>query len=463
MKKTKYIKYNRTRREEFQIRTCIVEEDGKQYVEKTALNEQAVSHIRSMKEKYDRLTDQSPLGVALVTLDQEGRTARFPFLKGETMAEILGRKIKEERVPVEELKKAMELVLEVREGFLRPFELTDEFTAVFGRYTNSDGETEAGAAGISAGESTVEQDEAFAASNVDCLFENIMVTEDGPCCLDYEWVFFFPIPVRFIRYRMLYYFYEQYRSLLGETTLPEFMVNFGIRPEMIPVYGEMEHHFQEYVHGENQKIYLTNYMHDVQIIPEDMNEVKRAVEKQREWVKQLHLEIEEKDLSIRKQIELKRLTDNHVTNLEVMIGNLRQDNENMAQTIAVLNRHEAIIFKVKRKLGEKFNQKFPKGTRKRKILGYVKNTFRHPVESFHLYTTPEGRNLIEGDMKIGEGYRIHGKLRFKEENEPMVSIVIPVYNQIDYTYVCLASILEHTTDVSYEVIIADDVSTDATM
>ena len=81
MKKTKYIKYNRTRREEFQIRTCIVEEDGKQYVEKTALNEQAVSHIRSMKEKYDRLTDQSPLGVALVTLDQEGRTARFPFLK----------------------------------------------------------------------------------------------------------------------------------------------------------------------------------------------------------------------------------------------------------------------------------------------------------------------------------------------------------------------------------------------
>ena len=80
MKKTKYIKYNRTRREEFQIRTCIVEEDGKQYVEKTALNEQAVSHIRSMKEKYDRLTDQSPLGVALVTLDQEGRTARFPFL-----------------------------------------------------------------------------------------------------------------------------------------------------------------------------------------------------------------------------------------------------------------------------------------------------------------------------------------------------------------------------------------------
>ena len=89
------------------------------------------------------------------------------------MAEILGRKIKEERVPVEELKKAMELVLEVRQGFLRPFELTDEFTAVFGRYTNSDGETEAGAAGLLAGELTAEQDEAFVASNEMCIRDRL--------------------------------------------------------------------------------------------------------------------------------------------------------------------------------------------------------------------------------------------------------------------------------------------------
>ena len=45
---------------------------------------------------------------------------------------------------------------------------------------------------------------------------------------------------------------------------------------------------------------------------------------------------------------------------------------------------------------------------------------------------------------------------------PQVSIVIPCYNQVHYTYVCLRSILEFTKDVTYEVIIADDVSTDAT-
>lgn len=45
---------------------------------------------------------------------------------------------------------------------------------------------------------------------------------------------------------------------------------------------------------------------------------------------------------------------------------------------------------------------------------------------------------------------------------PLVSIIIPCYNQVHYTYACLQSILEFTKDVTYEVIIADDVSTDAT-
>ncbi|MFR5731055.1 MAG: glycosyltransferase family 2 protein [Clostridium sp.] len=86
----------------------------------------------------------------------------------------------------------------------------------------------------------------------------------------------------------------------------------------------------------------------------------------------------------------------------------------------------------------------------------------HPLRSMKLYSTPEGRNLRDGDFNIGEIYREHGRLKFEQVENPTVSIIIPVYNQIHYTYACLLSILEHTKDVSYEVIIADDVSTDAT-
>lgn len=54
------------------------------------------------------------------------------------------------------------------------------------------------------------------------------------------------------------------------------------------------------------------------------------------------------------------------------------------------------------------------------------------------------------------------KLVFTKYACPRVSIVIPVYNQFTYTYNCLKSILENSGDVSYEIIIADDVSNDLT-
>ncbi len=52
------------------------------------------------------------------------------------------------------------------------------------------------------------------------------------------------------------------------------------------------------------------------------------------------------------------------------------------------------------------------------------------------------------------------KLTFKTWEKPMVSIIIPVYNQFGYTYNCLRSISEHSGDIPYEVIVADDCSTD---
>lgn len=48
------------------------------------------------------------------------------------------------------------------------------------------------------------------------------------------------------------------------------------------------------------------------------------------------------------------------------------------------------------------------------------------------------------------------------EDSPEVSIVVPVYNKMLYTYTCLASIAENTSDVRYEVVVVDDNSSDDT-
>lgn len=55
------------------------------------------------------------------------------------------------------------------------------------------------------------------------------------------------------------------------------------------------------------------------------------------------------------------------------------------------------------------------------------------------------------------------EMRFDDPQDPLVSIVIPVYNQFAFTYNCLYSILQNTQRVSYEIIIADDHSDDMTV
>ena len=45
---------------------------------------------------------------------------------------------------------------------------------------------------------------------------------------------------------------------------------------------------------------------------------------------------------------------------------------------------------------------------------------------------------------------------------PVVSVVIPVFNQIDYTLNCLKSISENRPNIPFEVIVVDDCSSDKT-
>ena len=440
-----YVKYNRTRRERFQIRTVIT--GPARQVEKEALREEGTDHIRAFEKTSRELNRQHDnLKFAWPDISGDGKRARFPYIEGETLSERLGRAIRDGQGPVETVRQAMDMVLQVRPECRKEFSVTEGFTEVFGDLPKR----------RPAGWESLE------VSNIDMLFENILLSGEDRYCLDYEWVFLFPVPAEYIRYRILFYFFRQYRSLLTDYNSPEaWLKEFGITRDLAELYQNMEKHFQDYVHGENQKIYLENYYVKAKTVKE-LSRVDGELERTRERLEQLRMQLGERDLTIRKMTEVQRLTQNHVTNLEIMIGDLRHEIGEMGKTLTYLNRHEAVVFKIRRKLGEKFNQKYPRGSRERKQMSYLKEYVLHPVRSARFYGSEEGRNLREGDFAIGSEYREHGRLVFPVEEAPEVSIIIPVYNQIHYTYVCLVSILEHTKDVSYEVIIADDVSTDAT-
>ncbi|MGN0158008.1 MAG: glycosyltransferase [Brotaphodocola sp.] len=445
-----FIKYNKTRKEQFQIMTVIGTRAGKRYVEKAALSLDGMAHIWSFKEKYEKLTSQHRILKVAAPEFCEGKNAViFPYLEGQTWAEKLGEEIRNGAVPLDALKSAMNQIFDIKPEFCSPFAVSDEFVEIFGT-------------GLEEADFTVfNEDISCAAGNIDALFENMILTKDGIYCLDYEWVFLFPIPEHFVKYRILYYFYEQYSSILTNISLEKMLGAFDITPEMTAVYEKMEASFQNYVHGANQQLYLENYMVYSKGVKE-IRQVESDLARARERIEQMKIHTREKDVTIRKITEVQRLTNNHVTNLETIIRDLRHEIDEMGKTLTYLNGHEALIFKARRKLGEQFNKKYPRGSVERKKLKYKKECLMHPIRSMKLYSTEEGRNLRNGDFEIGDIYREHGKLHFEKVENPMVSIVIPVYNQIHYTYACLLSILEHTKDVTYEVIIADDVSTDAT-
>lgn len=458
--KTIFTKYNRTRKGKFQIRTSILEEKGTRYVEKAALGSQGSWHILSFQKKYGQLQEFNPsVRVLEPDISRDGMTVRFSFLRGETLAERLGREIREGKAPVEAIEAAMKVLFGVPEDQIMPFAVTPEFTEVFGEIPDI-------------------SDSSYRVSNIDGLFENLMVVEgedgreDGLYCLDYEWVFDFPVPAHFVQYRNLAYFYYKYENLLDYEGLEGFLKEFSVSGEMASVYASMERAFQSYVHGDGNQGYLAGYSQKVTTL-EELRQADQGLARAKDRINQLQAEVEEKNLQIRKEQEVQRLTNNHVANLEVMIRDLRHEIDELGKLATYLNGHEALIFKLRRKLGNGVNRVFPKGTRKRKILNYCFNTVKHPVRYGRMYAAKEGRNLINGDFEIGEDYLKYGRLRFPQVpgqgkegpggwEGPMVSIVIPCYNQVHYTYACLQSILEFTKDVTYEVIIADDVSTDAT-
>ena len=98
----------------------------------------------------------------------------------------------------------------------------------------------------------------------------------------------------------------------------------------------------------------------------------------------------------------------------------------------------------------------PVGSRRRNAVGKIYRFVRHPVKEISQGKAP--RTEIRSSEKLSD----YAPLVFPTFEKPRVSIIIPVYNQFGYTYNCLKSILENTKDVSYEVIIGNDCSTDLT-
>lgn len=201
---------------------------------------------------------------------------------------------------------------------------------------------------------------------------------------------------------------------------------------------------------------------------------------------------------------------------EQEIEHLQQTAADMQQTIRNKEGHIELLLEVEREYErEKKSRTYrtalafrkisifflPAGSRRRFFCRLLAKSVRHPVRMVRMINPRRVRNCFtilrtEGTesasrhLKLVEEFERSGSvdaameklditqtaenwkqaltladyapLLFHLPSEPLVSIVIPIYNQFDYTYHCLESILRHSGNISYEILLADDCSTDLT-
>lgn len=127
----------------------------------------------------------------------------------------------------------------------------------------------------------------------------------------------------------------------------------------------------------------------------------------------------------------------------------------------------------------------PAPRKRQQVLAMARYTLKHPVSSVRSMSLPRVRKIFKTvtsteaqDLETWVAARFpeaedistvvevapapDAPLIFPASKKPVVSIVIPVYNEWVITHRCLWSILQHT-EGEYEVIVADDCSTDETV
>ena len=231
---TIYAKFSNERNPKFSIRTEIGENNtGTRYVQKLPADQTASGHVKKLEKISRELTTfYGREGLELNSCHAEKDGVRLEYLEGETLEERLDELLEEGKL--EELEKLFFMYIKkiqhIHDGEL--FFKTPEFVEVFGDVPVS------------------ETCRCSGMSNIDLVPANILIEKDRVSVIDYEWTFRFPIPCKYILYRMIHYYLESdgKRRILKDL---DFYGKAGITDEEMKIFAEMEQNFQKYMEGDH--------------------------------------------------------------------------------------------------------------------------------------------------------------------------------------------------------------------
>ena len=238
-----YVKYSNQRSPKYQIRTEILQNEYKEKkVRKIPLTIEAKKHIVHIKESYDLLKkfyNENDLYIPTCTLSNDA--IEMEYIEGESLSQLL-----ESYYNNGEIEKVYELLKEykakVTTGKLTSLEVTPKLQEIFGNIE------------------CYKEQQALSISDIDLTFDNIIISNNQWCVIDYEWTFDFKIPVDFILYRAIvnYEVTTSERSkMVNELKIYEYL---GLSKETVYQCQKMDEAFQQYVRGKVSILEQLNYL-----------------------------------------------------------------------------------------------------------------------------------------------------------------------------------------------------------
>lgn len=236
MDKLLYSKFSTERAKEYAISTSIYKRiDGTKYVQKKPIYKEGEGHVHSCKKYFEHLREQyKDTNLSINKAEEKGDSVCFEFVTGSTYEEYVDSCLfkngpESAKMAISEyFQKYINIVEEI------PFQLTSRFKEVFGDYPEN--------------RETI----SFKVTDVDMVMSNI-ICGDEDVLIDYEWTFDFPIPVDYLKYRIIHYYVatSEKRNVLNNINT---YVELGLEQEMIPVYENMERSFQKFIQADCIKL-----------------------------------------------------------------------------------------------------------------------------------------------------------------------------------------------------------------
>lgn len=403
MKKILYAKFNKTRNPKFQTGTKIVLIDGKKYIEKSALTEEAKEHIRKYQHRFalnQRLYNNI---VPLEGIFKDGIMS-FPFIEGQSAAKLLENKKKDVTELCAVLLNYIDKILSYRDDVLCEFECTQEFIQIFGEANDFCGKAVKGA-------------------DIDIIFDNIINCDNQWYSIDYEWTFDFPIPVEFIKYRILFrYYYKERAFFYGKMTEEEFLEYFNISESMKLLFEKWELSFQYYVYGlECQYVYPAKYTKqiiDFRKLTRKYGNVEKALADREESL-------------LTKQHEL-NLKENELQQTQMAIQSLTEQRNNYAE--AYNQTIQSISWKLTkpvRYIGSGVNSVLRK-SRTGILIGdglryFGNNGLRSTIKRIKELYGRKTTTIAQQDLELSDE-EIAYERSVTFEYAPVISILVPLYN-----------------------------------